>query len=595
MSRGPLLLVSLLAVVLVGFGLSGTSSASFTARTVNGSTITAADDWTPPVVAVENPGATVSGTVDVVAVAGDADSGIAHVAIQYAAAGAGWTTLCTTTSVPYRCSWVTTTTPDGTYLLRAVATDRAGYTTTSSTVSTSVVNTVGVVLAHPGDIVRGNVPLTATVRNSGGLAVSVSIQYRSVDSAGAWSTVSGCTSTTSTLACTWNTTTVVSDFYDLRTVAVVGGKTYTDVVTNVLIDNAAPTVTMVDPGSPLRGTVTLIANAADDESGVVNVAVEFARTGTSTWGSACTISAEPYSCRFDTSTLSDGSYSFRATATDGAGNSRTSVLVPSRIVDNSVASVSMEDPGAFLSGVVTLAASATSSRGVASVTIQRRGSTGVFTDVCVDTATPYTCSWNTVTEADGLYDLRAVLRDGQGATLTSTTVTARRVDNNPLRALDIQSVNGGTKAGQLDAGDRIVFTYSEVVHPASLMSGWDGSPRNVTVTVTDGAQVGGSNIDDRLSVGGVNLGQVSLRQNYVKPKRKSMTAASTMAVSTATVNGVPRTVVTVTLGTPTAGAGASTSVPAAMVWSPSASAANLAGRPCSPAPATESGTNDLDF
>jgi hypothetical protein len=61
------------------------------------------------------------------------------------------------------------------------------------------------------------------------------------------------------------------------------------------------------------------------------------------------------------------------------------------------------------------------------------------------------------------------------------------------------------------------------------------------------------------------------------------------------VNGVPRTVVTVTLGTPTAGAGASTSVPAAMVWSPSASAANLAGRPCSPAPATESGTNDLDF
>ncbi len=595
MSQRPLLLLATLALALLGIGLPGMSSASFTARTVNGASISAADDWTPPTVSMNDPGATVSGTVDVSAAAGDADSGIAGVTLQYAGSGGSWANLCTTTTAPYRCSWDTAAAGDGAYTLRAVASDRAGYTATSSTVSTTVMNTARVVLTHPGDIVRGTVPLAATVYDAGALPVNLNIQYRAVDSTGAWSAIGSCAGATSTLTCSWGTAAVASNPYDLRTVAVIGGTTYTDVVTDVLVDNDLPVVTMTDPGSPLRGTITLVAGASDDESGVAHVAVDYARTGTSTWTPACTVEAEPYSCRFDSTKVVDGSYAFRAVATDAAGNTRTSAVVSSRTVDNNVASVSMEDPGAYLNGIVTLAASASSSRGVATLTIQRRGGTGGFTDVCVDTTAPYTCGWDTTTEADGLYDLRAVLRDGQGESLTSASITGRRVDNNPLRGTDVQSVNGATKPGQLDAGDQIVFTYSDTVLPGSLLENWDGASRAVTVTVRDGGQVGGSNNDDQLSVDGVNLGTVNLRQNYVKPKKKSLTAASSMTGSTVTVNGIARTVITVTLGLPTNGAGAFASAAAAMVWAPSSSATGLAGLPCSPAPTTESGTSDRDF
>ena len=44
-------------------------------------------------------------------------------------------------------------------------------------------------------------------------------------------------------------------------------------------------------------------------------------------------------------------------------------------------------------------------------------------------ATPYTCTFNTIGVADGLYDLRALATDNAGNTTASTVQTNRRIDN----------------------------------------------------------------------------------------------------------------------------------------------------------------------
>jgi hypothetical protein len=75
------------------------------------------------------------------ATAADGGSGLASVRIQRATTGSGvWTDVCTGTSSPTNCTWSTTALADGGYDLRAIATDAAGNTTTSTTVANRVVD-----------------------------------------------------------------------------------------------------------------------------------------------------------------------------------------------------------------------------------------------------------------------------------------------------------------------------------------------------------------------------------------------------------------------------------------------------------------------
>jgi hypothetical protein len=332
---------------------------------------------------------------------------------------------------------------------------------------------------------------------------------------------------------------------------------------------------------------------------VAQVVLQYAATGTSTFKTLCTTTVDPFSCRVDTTTIPDGSYSFRAVATDVAGNATTSAAVTNRVVDNTVSSVAMEDPGAYLSGTVTLAASANSSAGVASVRIQRAPSgTTTWTDVCTDTSAPYSCSFTTTTVIDGLYDFRAVLLDGAGRTTTSSSVTARRIDNSPVRAVDVQTSNGGATPGKLENGDAITFTYSEEVKLSSVTAGWSGTALPVTVRLRDGNLLGlgnsGDTLDVQRSAGTVNLGSVNLKSDFVKSNKTTVFNA-TMTATTVTVAGVTRTVVTVQLGSLASGGALRTAAASTMVWSPSALVTDLSGVACSSAPATESGALDKDF
>ncbi|MDJ0318952.1 signal peptidase I [Pseudarthrobacter sp. PS3-L1] len=593
-------IVAALVTVTV-LGASVFSSAAFTATTANAAnTFGTAADWVPPSASLPSPGPTVKGTVVLTAQASDAGSGIRNALIQYAPAATGaWVNLCTPVSAPFSCAWNTTTLPDGPYLLRTTTTDNAGLTTTTEPVGTTVANTFAVILTDPGETLRGTQNLTTTLSNPGAARYTVRVEY-SVADANNWKPI--CQNLTAPFTCAWNTTAIPENTYDLRSVAVSGANTtYSEVITDVQVDNQGPSVALTDPGPTLRGTTTFQATASDTLSGVEQVQVQHLRSGTSTWVSMCTVEEEPYTCRFDTTTLAYGTYSFRAVATDAAGNSSTSAATSYRTVDNTVASVSVDDPGAFLTGTITLRAAANSTAGITNVRIQTApAGTTTWTTRCTVNTAPFDCPWNTASVADGLYDVRAILLDTKGKETISATVANRRVDNSPLRAADIQAANGSGVLGRIDAGDTLNFSYSQPVNLASVTPGWNGATLPVTVRLRDGNLLGqgnnGDTIDIQRSGSAINLGAVNTKANFARTWA-TVTFNATMSASTVTVNGIPRTIITITVGTATSNSSRllTSTTSANMVWTPSVLVKSTSASPSSTTPVTETGPLDRDF
>ncbi|MFC7485750.1 Ig-like domain-containing protein [Knoellia sp. CPCC 206453] len=598
--RSLQLLALVLLVGMLGLAFPGFSSASFTVRTQTTGSVSAAADWTPPSVAVVSPGSTVKDIPTISVTATDGESAIASVTLeQLPQGGNDWTVVCTDTVAPYACAWDTRSLADGLYSLRARATDAAGYEATSEVVRTTVANKLLVVVTSPGDAVRGTVPLTTTVHNAGTLTHTVRLEYTATGTT-SWKAI--CTGLTSPYACSWNTSGLVAGDFDLRAVLTAGATTtISAVVDAVLVDNINPTVTMLDPGTPLSGNKTFVATASDANSGVVRVVIQSSLNGSGTWQQLCAVTGEPWSCRIATSSLPDGAYSFRALATDAAGNTSVSVATGARAVDNTVASITVDVPAPLI-GTVNVGATASSTAGVASVRIQSAPTgTSTWTDLCTDTTSPYACTWNTTAVTDGLYDIRAVMTDALGASTTSPVVSAQRVDNAPLRGVDVQSTNGGSVIGRVESGDSFTFTYSNQVDLTKVVAGWTGASKTVTVRLRDGSLLSKSATDDTLDVMSgatqVSLGSLTLRQDHVKTGR-TVQFTATMTAATVTVNGVVRSAVTLRLGTLAAGSNSylrTVSVAAAMVWSPSAAVTDLQGRPCSAAAITETGTSDRDF
>jgi chitinase len=190
-------------------------------------------------------------------------------------------------------------------------------------------------------------------------------------------------------------------------------------------------VTITNPGTPISGTKTLTGTGTDGGSGIQSIALQYSLTGQNSWTTACSGTTSPTNCNFDTTTIADGVYDFRTQATDRAGNVTNSTTAsPNSRIDNYAPTVTMTDPGAYLRGTVTFAATAADGGGIASVQIQYKTTAGsTWSTLCTPTVAPYQCAISTVGGADGFYDFRAIATDNASKTTTSAVVGSRYVDN----------------------------------------------------------------------------------------------------------------------------------------------------------------------
>lgn len=448
-------------------------------------------------------------------------------------------------------------------------------------------------IASPGATVRGTVTVTATAADERSGIASVEVQVRAA-SASTWSTI--CTTTATPYSCSWNTTGLADGAHDLRAIATdKAGYAATSAEVRTTVTNTA-TITLADPGAVVSGTVNLRATIGSGTGW--SVRFERAPLGTTTWTSICTNVTSPYTCSWNTTATPYGRYDLRAVATNGT-TTITSPVVLDTLVDNTVRTITLTDPGSFLEGTVNLTASATSTATIASVVFQRSpAGAATWTTICTDTAAPWACGWvtnGTGGVADGSYDLRAVLTDVNGATATSNVVTGRKVDNvtTPLKALDVQTTNGGT-AGRVDKGDRIVLTYSRRIDLGTIVTSWDGGPIQVGMTIDRGFLSLGT--DNLLFTGsGANLGSVRSSTSSGGFLGGNAMLDATMTATTEIVSGVPRSVVTIEIGNVVRGNIATVSAVSNLVWTPSTTVVGLNGQAVPATTANELGTSDVDF
>jgi hypothetical protein len=143
-------------------------------------------------------------------------------------------------------------------------------------------------------------------------------------------------------------------------------------------------------------------------SGATSVTFGVSPAGANTWQAIGTDTTSPYSTSFDTKTLSDGLYDFRAVVTNGAGNTSTSLRTGVR-VDNTAPHVVSSTPadGSRVDAATSIAFVTSEAVTPSSVTLD-----GASTVAPVVSGT--TVTYNTGPLAAGLHTLTGTLTDSAG-------------------------------------------------------------------------------------------------------------------------------------------------------------------------------------
>ena len=242
----------------------------------------------------------------------------------------------------------TTSYTDGVYDLRAIITDNAGNSYTTSVASTKVDNaTLSSSLAAISTAVRGTISVSGDASSAHWGVGSWTPQFKPVGS-GSWADACTPQSTPiggSEYGCSVNTSTFMGGEYEARALAVDGaGKSATSSARIFLIDNTPPAGELDELPENVGGTYEVLGDASDSGSGVASWQLEVTPAGSETWGDACLVQTVPvagprYGCAVDVGLLSNGSYRLRALITDDAGNTYTTATV-AMVVDNSPLSLS---------------------------------------------------------------------------------------------------------------------------------------------------------------------------------------------------------------------------------------------------------------
>ena len=317
-------------------------------------------------------------------------------------------------------NWDTTALADGTASLYVVATDRAGNTRTSGTVSVTVDNTAPSIALVAPSTGTGVIALSANTS-----ADTATVEFQR-SNGGGWTTIATVGSPFST---NFDTTTVADGTYQLRALATDGGgHTSTSASQALLVDNTAPTGAIATPlaGDTVGGSVDLTATPADATSGVASVAYEMRQTGAPSFTAIGSATSAPWHVSWSVWAIATGSYDLRAVITDNNGNVfRTAPITVS--VDTTAPLVALDVPN-DVSGRVTLSAT-TQGPGATSVEfgISPAGS-GRWSSLGLATVQPWGIGFESSTVADGLYDFRAIVTDNH-ANQAFSVVRGVRVDN----------------------------------------------------------------------------------------------------------------------------------------------------------------------
>ena len=238
--------------------------------------------------------------------------------------------------------------------------------------------------------------------------------------------------------------------------------------------------------------------------------------------------------------------------------------------------------------------------GVASVTANVSALTNSGSNVVL-TAGSYTVGATTYNYRSAAQTARSSLSAGSYAyTLTLADAASNSatqsgfsvtVDATAPSAADVQSANvaGGT-VGKPEAGDQIILTFSEPIDPVSILAGWTGAATSVVVRITDGG-AGNDTLTARNAANSAQLplGSVNLARTDFVTATRDFGASGTAATMAQAGNAI-----TLTLGTPSGTTGTAAGT-AAMIWTPVATATDVAGNAATTTARTETGTSDRDF
>jgi len=401
-------------------------------------------------------GAHVNGSVAISASASDAPSGVTSVEFLVRPNGSGsFNTISTDTTAPYDAGWDSTGEPEGNAELKVVVVDGAGQSFTSAIETVVVDNPPAPTLDDPGANLAGTVTLEAASQPDTAQVVF----QRSPAGTGTWTPIA--TDPSAPFSADFDSSAVGDGNYDFRAVATdLGGFSGTSPLRTARVDNTAPSVSVSDPadGAIVSGPNVHVAAAASDlGSGVASVRFEQRPADSGSFTAIGTDVSAPYEASWNTTRLS-GNYELRAIATDAAGNPGTAATTTVR-VDATAPSVSLDDPGSLLRGVVNLTAVAPNPA-IASVAFDRRPEGGShWTRISLDTSRPWSAALDTKTIGDGLYELRAQALNSSGGVLATHMRESIRVDNT---APKLESATPG-EGSILPSVTSIVLAASEPV------------------------------------------------------------------------------------------------------------------------------------
>ncbi len=232
---------------------------------------------------------------------------------------------------------------------------------------------------------------------------------------------------------------------------------------------SGPTVSITSPasGSTISGTISVSANVTDNSSITgVTFKVDGSQVGS-------TVTVAPYSVSENTATLSNGSHTVTATATDAAGNSATAsvtVNVSNTTTATSVPTVAITSPmnGTTLSGMVTLSASATDNAGISDVQFKCDN----YNLGSALASAPYSMSVNTDSLANGSHTFYAVASDDAGNTATAsvTVIVSNTTSQASQTGLTVYQNTLDSPWINASYGAAINFSNASPVYPGASSS-----------------------------------------------------------------------------------------------------------------------------